>query len=623
MAVPAHDQRDWDFAQKFDISIKTVLEPITGEPADDEEYRRSIVALVHDREKDSVLTIDWGPKHGGLLLVGGGIEEGEDPVTCAKREVGEETGYKDLKEEAKSETIHHHYFASIKGINRLIEATGVYFTLNSDKRDKASLEEHEKGKFKVGWTKVAEARRRIQDPLHRYVFSKFIDGEFFSGYGILTNSGDFDGLESREAAQKITHALDGAKPATTYRLHDWLVSRQRYWGAPIPIVYCEKCGVVPVPEDHLPVELPRGVEFMPTGESPLKNLDSFRNTTCPNCNGPAERETDTLDTFVDSSWYYLRYTDPGYSAGPFDQERVKEWLPVDQYMGGVEHAILHLLYSRFVTKALRDMKYIGFDEPFKRLFNQGMILGADGFKMSKSRGNVANPDEYVQRFGADSVRMYVMFMGPWDHGGVWDDNGPFGTYRFLSRVYDLVGEAVAVGESSEASEDHERDMAMAALGRNTDKLIVKISGDLEKFRFNLAIASFMEHLNSLNDLKKRAPIASSPTEWRRQLNRMLVLLAPLAPHMTEELWHRLGGEESIHLQAWPRPELDDLTDELVTIPVQINGKVRAQLPVPTGTAEAEVLKLALELEQVKKWLKEGKKPQKVIYVQDRLLSLVP
>ena len=306
--------------------------------------------------------------------------------------------------------------------------------------------------------------------------------EAYAGEGTMVNSGRFDGTPSAEGKEKVTAWLEkrgAGEAAVTYRLHDWLISRQRYWGTPIPIIFCDECGIVPVPEEDLPVLLPEEAEFMPTGESPLKLDPDFYNTECPRCGGPATRETDTMDTFVDSSWYWYRYLSPHYDEGPFDPERGEKWLPVDQYTGGIEHAILHLLYARFFTKVMRDLGLVDFDEPMTRLRNQGIILGPDGNRMSKSRGNVVNPQEYVDRFGSDALRGFLMFIGPWNEGGPWDGKGIEGVSRWLRRVLTLATEGDSSGGEADPSE----------LTRRTNRLVKKITDDLEAFRFNTAIAA--------------------------------------------------------------------------------------------------------------------------------------
>jgi leucyl-tRNA synthetase len=434
--------------------------------------------------------------------------------------------------------------------------------------------------------------------------------EAYVGEGTMVNSGRFDGMPSGRAREEITSWLQErgrGRPAVTYRLRDWLISRQRYWGTPIPIIYCEKCGTVPVPEEDLPVLLPEDAEFMPTGVSPLKLNEEFRNVECPRCGGPAERETDTMDTFVDSSWYQYRYLSPHYDEGPFDPEVGDRWLPVDQYTGGVEHATMHLLYTRFWTKVMRDLGLLDFDEPMLRLFNQGVILGPDGNRMSKSRGNVVTPQEYVDRYGSDVLRCYLMFIGPWDQGGPWDGKGVEGVARFLRRAYSMAVE----GFASDAGADPDE------LERRTHRTIKKVTQDLENFRFNTAIAALMEQSNYLMAVRNRV----DEERWSEALRQFILLLAPFAPHHAEEMWAAIGGKFSVHTQNWPEWDESLVAVEEIELVVQVNGKVRDQIKVPTDVSEAAAKELAMQSEKVARQL-EGRSVRKVIYVPGRIINFV-
>ncbi len=437
-------------------------------------------------------------------------------------------------------------------------------------------------------------------------------------YGVMINSGPFNGTPPEEAIKAVTRYCEEqgiGKATVSYRLRDWLVSRQRYWGAPIPIVYCEKDGIVPVPEDQLPVVLPDEVEFKPTGESPLRYVSEFLNTTCPKCGGPATRETDTLDTFLCSSWYFLRYMDPKNDQKAWSKEKIARWLPVDMYMGGAEHAVMHLLYARFFVKALRDMGLLNFNEPFIRLYHQGTVLGPDGQKMSKSRGNVVAPDEVVDVFGADAVRGYLMFMGPFDQGGPCSIQGIEGVSRFLNRVWNLVQDS-AEGFTAAAVVDTE---IGHEIKRITHKAIKRVTTEYEHIRFNTALAGMMELSNAL--IKARETEAVRTAEYRQAIVTLLKLLAPLTPHITEELWHQMGEHESIHVQPWPTYDEALTRDAVVTVVVQINGKVREKLEVAADASEEEVQALALASERVKVNL-GGKAPKKVVYVPGKLINLV-
>jgi leucyl-tRNA synthetase len=440
--------------------------------------------------------------------------------------------------------------------------------------------------------------------------------EAWAGGGVMVNSGPLDGIPAgKEAGQSVKAAIawleqhGKGKAAVNYRLRDWLISRQRYWGTPIPMVYCAQCGEQPVPEDQLPVELPSDVDFMPTGQSPLKLHPTWRFTTCPQCGGPAERDTDTMDTFVDSSWYQYRYLSPHFDAAPFDPEIGKAWMPVDQYTGGAEHAVLHLLYFRFWTKAMRDIGLIDFGEPTLRLFNQGIILGEDNEKMSKSRGNVVDPDDLVARYGADAVRSFLMFIGPWDQGGPWNSRGMEGTVRFINRVWNIVTEEAKAGEGGDP----------VALRRLTHRTIKKVGDDLERFAFNTAIAALMECVNELYRARETAVYGSEA--WREALHALILLLAPLTPHLSEELWARAGQPFSVHQQAWPSYDPALTVAEELELVVQLNGKVRDRITVPLDTNEELIKEAALRSDKVQAGV-NGKTIAKVIVVPGKLVNIV-
>jgi leucyl-tRNA synthetase len=431
--------------------------------------------------------------------------------------------------------------------------------------------------------------------------------------GTMANSGQFDGLPSEQGFEAICDYMEKeglGKRTVTYRLRDWLISRQRYWGAPIPMIYCEKCGIVPVPEKDLPVLLPPDAEFRPTGESPLKYCESFVNTTCPKCSEPAKRETDTMDTFMCSSWYFLRYTSPGVDKHPFDKAKLKHWMPVDLYTGGAEHAVMHLLYSRFFIKAIRDMGLVGFDEPFIKLFNQGTII-YQGDKMSKSRGNVVTPDVYVSDIGADAVRVYLMFIGPWELGGEWSDQGIVGMSRWVNRVWNLV---IAGYSEKKVDPDAEKE-----LNRLIHQTIKKVTNDMERFRFNTMLAALMEFTNYLGKVQDGGTVRVSL--WNEAITDLLLLLAPTAPHLTEELWEKTGHTYSIHNQSWPKWDEELAKEEEVTLVIQVNGKVRDRVTVPVSITEAEAKELALSSERIKAYVKDNN-VARIIYVPQRLVNIV-
>ncbi|MBI2451331.1 MAG: leucine--tRNA ligase [Parcubacteria group bacterium] len=429
----------------------------------------------------------------------------------------------------------------------------------------------------------------------------------WEGEGDLINSSWFTGMASGKAKDEIGEYLKKrglARKKIYYRLRDWIVSRQRYWGAPIPIIYCQDCGIQPVPENKLPVKLPSLSNFKPAedGRSPLARSKKFIQTKCPNCHGRAERETDTLDTFVDSSWYYLRYVDPRNHRHFAAKKKIESWLPVKMYVGGAEHTVLHLLYSRFFAKALNDAGFINFKEPFLALRHQGIILGPDNQKMSKSRGNVVDPDELVKKFGSDAVRLHLCFMGPYDQGGPWNPGGIIGISRFLNRVFNFANN---FGKTIK-NEEIKIDLSLF------HQLIKKIGEDIESFHFNTAVSSLMQILNWLEEQKFVS---------REVLEIYLKLLSPFAPHLSEELWHHLGFKGSIHKEIWPKYDVSLIIKKEVQIVVQVNGKSRDVVTVPSGFSKDEIQKLAESEEKVKRYL-TGKNIKKVFFVPDRLINFV-
>jgi leucyl-tRNA synthetase len=448
---------------------------------------------------------------------------------------------------------------------------------------------------------------------------------------VLVNSGPFDGMPADVGGRAIVEMLAKrglAKPTVTYRLRDWLVSRQRPWGTPIPIIYCERDGIVPVPDDELPVLLPKHFDYGAGGSNPLLADQSFVSVTCPRCGEPARRETDTLDTFVDSSWYWWRYLSPGLTTAPFDRAREEAWCPVDQYTGGSEHAVMHLLYSRFFTKALADLGMVHEREPFTRLFNQGQILGSDGERMSKSRGNVQDPDELVARYGADTIRLFLMFMGPWDQGGPWSDTGIEGVHRFLRRVWSVVLDPHwrEAGDPRELPRPEGETLASAALElrRAAHRTLKKVTDDHATFHWNTMISALMELTNRLMRLRG-SELAGGP-EWEDTTRSLVLMLAPLAPHIAEELWSRrlaAAGEEwrSVHTERWPDylPELI-ATDE-IELPIQVNGRLRDVVVIPAGLSDMEIEQLVLARDKVRAQV-DGAQVERVIVVPGRLVNVV-
>jgi leucyl-tRNA synthetase len=438
----------------------------------------------------------------------------------------------------------------------------------------------------------------------------------FGHGGTMINSGRFDGTPDADAIPAVVKYAEEqgyGRGTVNYRIRDWLISRQRMWGAPIPIIYCPAHGAVPVPESDLPVLLPDDAEFRPTGESPLTYHEGFLNTTCPACGGPAKRETDTLDTFMCSSWYQMRYIDPHNDERPFSRELAKKWLPVDQYTGGAEHSVMHLLYTRFFTKAARDMGIVDIDEPMVRLFNQGQILGPDGQRMSKSRGNVIAPDSQVDKWGADTFRAYLMFLGPWEQGGPYDPSGITGVYRWLNRVWNAVTGETATGSHANAAETRE-------LRRWTHKTIEKVTADITGFRFNTMISALMEFTNYLTRLRESGAKVDAAA-WDEATRSMALMLAPSVPHIAEELWERLGQPYSVHTQSWPAFDASLSIEDSVEIAVQVNGKLRDRLTLPLDATEDAARSRAMASTAVSQHT-DGKELVRVIYVPNRLLNIV-
>ncbi|MHB0857483.1 MAG: leucine--tRNA ligase [Anaerolineae bacterium] len=595
MAVPAHDERDFAFAIKFGLPILPVISRTDGSA-------KSLVFPDSVRDMDALarqlreanMPFDVGPMGDlgdGLFVTLQGDEQIDRYIAVVQQQLRP---------------------------GNWIEVVGARwaFVFDDGVRTFDSVEAGEQilARCKAMYPPV-RGNRSLMEMLYQVPFYR--DVLFHAEYGTMINSEAFSGTPGERAKQDVTawlaeQGLGG--PEVNYRLRDWLISRQRYWGAPIPIVYCEKCGTVPVPYEDLPVLLPDDAEFMPTGESPLKYHQGFLHTTCPTCGGPAQRETDTMDTFMCSSWYQYAYVSPYYEGDqPFDPDKGAYWLPVDQYTGGIEHATMHLMYTRFFTKVMRDMGLVSFDEPMQKLFTQGIILGEDNEKMSKSRGNVVNPDDYVSTLGADAVRAFLMFIGPWELGGSWSSTGIEGIYRFVSRIWSVALDEprAAPGQPSESE--------TAALQRITHKTIMRVTEDVAVFKFNTALAALMQFNNYLVKAKETDIYGS--TAWSEAIRSMILMIAPLMPHVAEELWERIGGAYSVHTQAWPVANEELAADEVITLVVQINGKVRARLDVPADIADEEAKSLALAHHNIHQHL-ENKQVMKVVYVEGRLVNIV-
>ncbi len=622
MAVPAHDQRDFEFAKKYNLPIVQVVVSETGIKRENEERRDGGCGVIFNPKTQKYAIA----KHedGLYRLYAGGVEEGEDIKDGVLREIQEESGLLDYKEVEVVAKTFSHFHNRRKNVNRVAMATCLLVILKSDEITEVKQEAHEQ--FELAWVTPQEILENWQtrnsekdldhwiEFLHQAVgrsielgYDTTSDASVFktralSALGLLMDSGKFSDMQSSKAFSKMAEEYGQLK--TQYKLRDWLISRQRYWGAPIPIIYCDDCGMLPVDEKDLPVELPTDVDFKPTGESPLALSKSFHNVSCPKCGKRARRDSDTMDTFVDSSWYFFRYTDSKNDKEFASKGVMEKWLPVDLYVGGAEHAVMHLLYARFFTKVLFDLKFITFKEPFLKLKNQGLILGPDGEKMSKSKGNVVNPDDIVEEFGADSLRLYEMFMGPLEDAKPWSTQGLVGMRRFLERVWSFVHEASnnKNGQSIKTSENAERLL---------NKLIKKVTEDIENFKFNTAISSFMEFYNAVKD----------ETVSVENLKTVLKLLYPFAPHISEELYESLGATLSLQHEAWPTFDSSKVVESSVNVAVQVNGKVRAMLSVALGLSEASLKEQALSLDKIKA-LVADKEIKKVIVVQDKVINLV-
>jgi leucyl-tRNA synthetase len=438
--------------------------------------------------------------------------------------------------------------------------------------------------------------------------------EWVPAMGEMVNSGHMSGTPGDIAFVKVLEYLENnniGKRAVNYGIRDWLISRQRYWGAPIPVIYCQNCGVVPVPDKDLPVLLPDNVEWKPTGESPLKLHPTWRFTTCPTCGRKAERETDTMDTFMCSSWYHLRYLSPQFNQWPFKQDEYDYWMPVDTYTGGAEHSTMHLIYTRFFHKACRDLGIVKGDEPMLQLRNQGQILGPDGQRMSKSRGNIVDPDEQVRLYGADTVRSFLMFGYRWSEGGPWETGNIQGVNRWLNRVWNILLED---GEKVKPSIEVEKN-----LRRKLHQTLLSVTRDYRNFEFNTIVSGLMELINFMNEAKNAGAWGTSV--WNEATDIYIRMLAPIAPHIAEEIWQLARKKYSVHLQPWPQVDETAIKEDEITLVIQINGKVRDRIIVSVNISEDEAKSKALENQIVQKFL-EGKSPQKVIYIQGKLVNIV-
>jgi leucyl-tRNA synthetase len=617
MAVPAHDERDWAFAKKFGLQIKQVIAPYFTktegkdhvEPNKETITRKTAYALLFDEKNDRFLCLDWEKFdwHSGII---GGVDEGESYREAAIREIKEETGYADIEFiKDLGMIMHNHFFATHKDVNRYAIGQCMLFKLKS--LNTVPTKEEETKNHKTVWVKRSEMEKWLNLVAFKYAWEMYLSGtECFTGNGKLMNSGKFDGKDSEAVMKEITEAV-GGKLVTKYKLRDWVFSRQRYWGEPIPLIHCEKCGVVAVPEKDLPVKLPKVESYEPTGtgESPLASIAKWVNVKCPACGGKGKRETNTMPQWAGSSWYYLRYMDPGNSKKLVDPKKEKYWAPVDLYVGGAEHATRHLIYARFWHKFLYDIGVVSTIEPFAKLQSVGLIMGEDGRKMSKRFGNVVNPDQIVGTYGADTLRLYEMFMGPFDQAIPWSTDSIIGARRFIERVWKLT-EKMSSGETLGLNEKLIK--STKSVDQTIHRTIKKVTEDIDNLRFNTAISTMMIAANEL----EKAPAVS-----REHFESYLKLLAPFAPHATEELWSALGNKKSIHVSEWPTYDPAMLESAEATIIIQVNGKVRGSFKAPTGTGKEQLEQMAKDSPEAKKWL-ENKAVKRVIAVPDRLVNIV-
>ncbi len=601
MAVPAHDERDYDFAKKFNIPIIQVLEEVTGTPHENEFKKNSIVAVVYDEKNDKYLTINWH-ENGGRLFIGGTIKENETPLECALREVVEETGYSDLELVCKTPMINHHYYAYNKDKYFNIECTGFMFKLNSDEQSKQNLDDDEK--FDVEWVDK-NTLNEIKDELHKKTFEYVSNPGAMIGDGIHINSSFLDGLDKKEAIDTIIKWLEENKKGerkVNYKMRDWIFSRQRFWGEPIPMINCPKCGWVPMDEKDLPLLLPDVAEYEPTdnGESPLAKIDSFVNTTCPKCGGKAKRETDTMPNWAGSSWYFLRFMDSQNKDEFASMDAMKYWNKVNWYNGGMEHTARHLLYARFWVQFLYNIGLVPNKEMIDIRVSHGMVLGSNNEKMSKSKGNVINPDDIIKEYGADTLRVYELFMGDYEQDAPWNTDSLKGCKRFIDRVIRLKDKV-----------DLNNDEYTKELESLIHKTIKKVEYDLNHMGYNTAVSALMILLNAYEDHKMIS---------KKDYVTLLTLLNPMAPHITEELNENLGNKP-ICLSEWPKYDEAKTVDEEKTIAVQINGKIRGSITVAVTDDEDTILAKAKENDNVKKYI-DGKQIVKTIVIPGKIVNIV-
>ncbi len=614
MAVPAHDERDYEFARKYGLPIKEVIAKKFSERRSDAVKRDGVAAVIVNDKKVLVL---YDKKNSIYRLPAGGYEKEENDEQALLREIKEETGYVNCNIVEGLGTIEANFQRlPLEGQYRHKFQKG--YLVNLVNNEKTELHAEDIDKFESMWVAYEEAMQKFATNKESWGEEEFIRRAFdeknrcFTDDGTIINSDFLEDLSSQQGRESAIKWLEENSHGTrkiNYKIKDWVFSRQRYWGEPIPIIHCAFCGPVAVPESELPVKLPDVAEYEPsgTGESPLAKMTDWVNTTCPKCSKPAKRETNTMPQWAGSSWYYLRYIDPRNSSALVDKTLEKYWSPVDFYVGGAEHATRHLIYARFWHKFLYDQGVVSYEEPFVRLQHVGLIMGEDGRKMSKRWGNVINPDDVVAQFGADSLRVYEMFMGPFDQAVSWSTKGLVGASRFLERTYNAVT-SLSARTGDGKPEDHQKALHIL---HNTIK---KVEEDIQEFKFNTAVAQLMIFTNEVKDLELGADAVNI---WQK----MIIVLSPFAPHIAEELWEMLGGKDSVFRASWPKYEAQYLLEDKIRIGIQVNGKIRGELAISRGAEEQEVLKAAKAEPSVAKFL-EGGQMVKEIYVKEKLVSLV-
>ncbi len=600
MAVPAHDERDYEFAKKFNLPITQVLEEVTGKSHADETKKNSIVAIVYDEEKDEYLTINWH-KQGGRLFVGGTIHDGETPLECALREIKEETGYSSLELVCETPKVNHHYYAYNKEKYFNIECTGFLFKLKNHNQEAQELDDDES--FDVEWVSKTTLSE-IKDELHAKILEYATNPGAMIGDGIHINSEFLDGLDKKSAIDTMIKWLEDnqlGERKVNYKMRDWIFSRQRFWGEPIPMIHCPKCGWVPMDEKDLPLLLPDVAEYEPTdtGESPLAKITDWVNCQCPKCHGAAKRETDTMPNWAGSSWYFLRFMDPHNTKEFASMDAMKYWNRVDWYNGGMEHTARHLLYARFWVQFLYNIGLVPNKEMIWKRISHGMVLGSNNEKMSKSKGNVINPDDIVNEYGADTLRIYEMFMGDYEQDAPWSTDSLRGCKRFVEKVIRLKDK---VNEKSGYSKE---------LESLIHKSIKKVEYDLLHMGYNTAIASLMILANAYADQDQ-----ITKDEYRT----LLILLNPIAPHITEELNELIGGKP-IYDSEWPKYEEEKTIDKEITIAVQVNGKLRGTIKIAKDEQEEQIKEKAFMEENVKRHI-DQKEIVKVIVIPNKIVNII-